>query len=186
LSRPGTTSTKQEIGAVVDDFQLIGVSGQTAGLQTVLQRKKGAVIVFWSGICSHCVRYDGYLNGFSQQHPELGILAVASRHGETPDQLRTIIEDRRLTFPIVHDPCGLVANQWFTQQTPRVFLVDSARTLLYRGAIDNFKFQDDPEYVAYLEPAISQFLAGDPLSRTQTASFGCAIRSVYYFLPKAL
>ena len=42
------------------------------------------------------------------------------------------------------------------------------------------------EHIAYLDPAISQFLAGEPLIRTETASFGCAIRSVYYILPKAL
>jgi len=58
--------------------------------------------------------------------------------------------------------------------------------LRYRGAIDNFKYPQDPEYVAYLDPAIRQFLDGKPISRTETASFGCAIQSVYYNLPKAL
>jgi hypothetical protein len=79
-----------------------------------------------------------------------------------------------------------VARQWFTQQTPRAFLVDSQQRLLYRGAIDNFKFPEDPGYQAYLEPAIEAFLSDRPIKRTETASFGCAIQSVYYNLPKPL
>jgi hypothetical protein len=56
---------------------------------------------------------------------------------------------------------------------------------LYRGAIDNYKYAGDPEYVPYLEPAIAQFLSGSAITRQETASFGCAIQSVYYNLPKA-
>ena len=56
----------------------------------------------------------------------------------------------------------------------------------YRGAIDNFQFAGNPEYEEYLEPAISEFLAGRPVSQPETASFGCAIQSVYYQLPKIL
>ena len=181
-----TKPTKQEIGTQLDDFKLSRIGGDATSLQTLLEGKRGAVIVFWSGVCSHCVRYDEYLNTFSDRHPELAMAALASRHGETPTHVRTTIAERKLTFPILHDAGGLVAKAWFTQQTPRVFLLDSNRTLLYRGAIDNFKYLEDPEHIPYLEPAISQFLAGETLSRTETASFGCAIQSVYYVLPKAL
>jgi peroxiredoxin len=178
--------TKQEIGAPVSDFLLTAQDGQEVTLQGLLEGKRGAVVVFWSGICSHCVLYDQYLNGFAQQHPEIGMVAIASRQGETPDQIRGIAAKRKLTFPILHDPGGRVAEQWFTQQTPRVFLLDSNGILLYRGAIDNYKYPEDADHVQYLEPAIREFLAGAPLSRTETASFGCAIRSVYYHLPKTL
>jgi hypothetical protein len=94
--------------------------------------------------------------------------------------------ERKLSFPIVHDAPAAVARQWYTQQTPRVFLIDKDRKLLYRGAIDNFKLPDDSEYTPYLEPAIASFLAGEPIARPETASFGCAIFSVYYILPKPL
>ena len=79
-----------------------------------------------------------------------------------------------------------MASQWFTRQTPRAFLLDASGALLYRGAIDNYKYPDDPEYIPYLEPAIEQFLKGEPIARQETASYGCAIQSVYYTLPKAL
>jgi peroxiredoxin len=176
----------QEIGHQADDFTLPGINGGQTNLSELLNGKKGAVVVFWSGVCSHCVRYDGYLNSFSALHPELGLLAIASRHGETPVQISETMAVRGIRFPIVHDAGGLVARQWASMQTPRAFLIDSGRTLLYRGAIDNFKYPGDPDYVAWLEPAISEFLAGRPVQRPETASFGCAIQSVYYTMPKHL
>lgn len=176
----------QEIGAEVEDLTLPNIHGGSQSLDEFLRGKKGAVVVFWSAICSHCVRYDRYLSTFNEIHPELSLLAIASRKGETAQQIRDFTVRRNLKFPILHDPDGSVASRWFTQQTPRVFLIDANRTLLYRGAIDNYKYSDDPNYAAYLEPAIQEFLAGQPLTRNDTASFGCAIQSIYYTLPKQL
>jgi thiol-disulfide isomerase/thioredoxin len=178
---------KQAIGLAVTDFQLPLLSGGgQRSLGDFLEGKRAVVVLFWSGVCSHCLRYDGRLNRFGESHPDVGLVAVASRQGETPDMINKTIAERKLTFPIVHDPPGAVAHQWYTQQTPRAFLIDSSRKLLYRGAIDNYKFPEDSEYQAYLEPAIASFLAGEPIARTETASFGCAIQSVYYILPKLL
>lgn len=186
MALQGGTVSCQQIGAPVADFQLKTIAGDQVSLQMVLNRKRAALVVFWSGVCSHCARYDGYLNGFPWQYPEVGMIAVASREKETVPQLQAAASERRLTFPILCDPDSRLASQWFTQQTPRVFLIDNNRILRYRGAIDNFKYPGDPEYLAYLDPAIRQFLAGQPISRAETASFGCAIQSVYYNLPKAL
>ena len=185
--QPGNPAPKpQEVGDAVDDFSRDSVNGGTLSLGSFLEGRKGAVVVFWSGICSHCVRYDPDFNSFARRHPELGFVAVASRHGETVEEIRKTAAARGLSFPILHDPGGVVARQWFTQQTPRAFLIDSKRTLLYRGAIDNYKYPDDPQYTAYLEPAIAEFLSGKAITRSDTASFGCAIQSVYYTLPKQL
>ncbi len=177
---------KQVIGGPVSEFKLPSLDGAVRDLGYFLEGKKGVVVVFWSETCSHCIRYDGYLNSFAANHPEIGMVAIASRQGENLHQIRTTAAARKLLFPILYDSGGTVAREWFTQQTPRVFLIDPDRVLLYRGAIDNFKYPEDPEHVAYLDPAIESFLAGKPIERVETASFGCAIESVYYVLPKAL
>lgn len=177
---------KQTFGAPLPDFSLTDLNGRTVCLSDRLVGKEGAVVVFWSSTCSHCVRYDPTFNSFLQKHPGLAFLALASRHGETSDEVRKAALERKITFPLLLDPGGKIAAQWHTQQTPRTFLMDTNRRLLYRGAVDNFKYPEDPDYVPYLEPAIAEFLAGKPVSRPETASYGCAIQSVYYILPRAL
>jgi thiol-disulfide isomerase/thioredoxin len=176
----------QQIGETVSTFTLPDLRGVQRTLISFLEGKKGLVVLFWSETCSHCMRYDPYLNAFAARHPDIGLVAVASRQGEVVEQIRATAAARHLTFPILYDASGVVARQWCTQQTPRAFLLNTESRLMYRGAIDNFKYPGDPDYQAYLEPAIEAFLAGRPIERAETASFGCAIQSVYYVLPKPL
>lgn len=175
---------KQEIGGLVPEFTLALLGGQVQTLESILAGRRGAVVLFWSGVCSHCIRYDGYLNEFSSRHPAIALAAIASRHGETAPELREKVGRRQLQFPILHDPQGAVARAYFAVHTPSAYLIDADRRLLYRGAIDNFKYPQDPDYQSYLEPAIEAFLGGGPISRAETSSFGCAIHSVYYQLSK--
>ena len=182
-----SSNDKQEFGRPVADFSLASIDGSAQRtLQDYLAGKQGAVIVFWSGVCTHCVRYDPYFNSFAELHPQLGFVAIASRHGETRAQMLDAVTRRGLRFPILLDALGGVARQWYSQQTPRCYLIAPDRALLYRGAIDNFKHPRDNQYLAYLEPAIAAFLGGEPIARAETASFGCAIQTVYYQLPKQL
>lgn len=179
-------SEQQKFGEPLPDFSLRTLDGEPANIGSVVKKKKGAVIVVWSSTCSHCIRYDKYFNGFPEKYPDIGLLIISSRNGEELDSVRKAAAQRKLTFPVVHDPASFVAGQWFTRQTPRAFLIDGKGALVYRGAVDNYKYSDDPEYVAYLDPALEQFLQGKPVEKQETASYGCAIQSVYYTLPKAL
>jgi len=179
-------SEQQKFGEPLPDFSLRDLNGGMASLESIVGSRKGAVIVVWSSTCSHCIRYDNYFNTFEERYPDLGLLIVSSRQGEEIEAVRRAASQRKLKFPIVHDPKGQVAGQWFTRQTPRAFLLDANRALQYRGAVDNYKYSDDPEYIPYLEPAIEQFLGNQPIEKPETPSYGCAIQSVYYTLPKAL
>ena len=60
---------KQKFGEPLEDFSLQRIDGQSVGLAQQLEGRKGAVVVFWSGVCSHCVRYDQYFNSFESKHP---------------------------------------------------------------------------------------------------------------------
>jgi len=182
----------EELGHSLPDFTLPAIDGGVRSLASFLEPAgiRGGVVVFWSGVCSHCARYDGYLRDFPGCHPELALVGVASRQGETAADLRRVMTERRLGFPLLHDAGRAVAAEWRVAQTPRVFLVarggNGGLRLLYRGAIDNFKYPEDPAYEAYLEPAIEAFLAGRPVPRIESPSFGCPVESVYYTLPGPL
>ena len=175
---------KQQFGDVMPDFALPLLEGGHLSLQSFLAGRKAAVVVFWSGICSHCRRYDDYLNRLPERYPGVGLLAVASRQNESVQMLRVTVAERGLRFPMVHDSERTMADAWQVRQTPRVFLLDLERRLIYRGAIDNFKYPADPDYAGYLNAAIEAFLAGKAPPRVDTPSFGCPVKSVYYTLPK--
>jgi thiol-disulfide isomerase/thioredoxin len=185
---PQEPRSEQRIGDVLPDFTLTSVAtpGAPWSLHEMAKKDRGAVLMFWSGVCSHCRRYDGYLNAFVGRHPELAFAAIASRQGESLEDVRSVAASRSLGFPILHDPGSVVAGRLFAQQTPRALLVDADARLVYRGAIDNFKYEEDPDYEPYLEPAIESFLAGRPVARPDTASFGCSITSIYYTIPVPL
>ena len=74
----------------------------------------------------------------------------------------------------------------FTQQTPRVFLVDAAASCGTAGPSTTSSTRRMRMYEAYLEPAIASILSGQPIARPDTASFGCAIQSVYYTIARPL
>ncbi len=185
---PPEERSEQTIGTVLPDvtLPLVSAPDESWRLHQAAALGRGALLVFWSSVCSHCTRYDEYLNTFHARHPELAFAGIASRQGESADDVRTALETRHLTFPMLYDEGSAVARLLFTQQTPRVFLVDADSRLVYRGAIDNFKYPEDAEYEPYLEPAIESLLAGRPVARADTPSFGCAISSVYYTIPKPL
>lgn len=173
-------STGQTMGETVADFELPGPSGTPCSLSAELADRLGAVVVFWSGVCSHCQRYDEWLGDFSSRHPRLALLVVASRQNEDAAAVARVAAERGLRFPILLDADRRVARLYRVEQTPRAFLVDPQRTLLYRGAIDNFTYPRDKGHQPYLEGAIEDFLAGRPIRRAETPSFGCPIESVYY------
>lgn len=179
---------EQRIGEVLPDIALQTVTEpkEPWSLHASAAKGNGALIVFWSSVCSHCTRYDDYLSTFTARHPEIALTGIASRQGETEADVRKALAARKITFPMMYDPGSATAHLLFTQQTPRAFLVDRAGTLVYRGAIDNFKYPEDNEYEPYLEPAIESLLAGRPVARPDTPSFGCAIASVYYTIPRPL
>jgi hypothetical protein len=182
-----SNAREQGFGRPVSSFSLPLLNGSgRRSLNDYLACKKGAVIVFWSAVCAHCRRYDSYLNSFIGKHPQLGFVAIASRYGEKLLQIQEATKGRRLFFPIVLDESGETARQWFAQQTPRCYMVTADARLAYRGAIDNFKSPTDKDYVAYLEPAIASFLAGESIVRPETASFGCSVETTYYHLPRQL
>src|ERR1700724_3829100 len=133
MSTESAGSKVQEVGCVISDFSLLDLEEGARSLHRELTGRKAVVVVFWSCVCSHCLRYDEYLNTFRERHPDIALLAVASRQQETPGELRQAVRERSLAFPILIDPGGRLAKQWFTEQTPRAFLIAGDMSLQYRG-----------------------------------------------------
>src|SRR5215471_12159788 len=112
-TRDINTAIRQEFGQVVAEFALPLLNGSSMRtLHDFMKDKQGVVVVFWSAVCTHCRRYDNYFNSFSELHPDLGLVAIASRYGETAEEIRDAVRQRRLLFPILLDEGGETARRW--------------------------------------------------------------------------
>ncbi|MEM1179767.1 MAG: redoxin domain-containing protein [Acidobacteriota bacterium] len=141
--------------------------------------ERGLAIVFWSAVCSHCRRYDDYLNGWANRFP-IGLAVIGCRVGEAEEDLDSAAKHRGLDFPLLHDVTGAVARGWGARQTPTVFLLDEDARVTYRGAIDDFTYPDAPGHRPYLDDAATAQLEGRPAPIPSTAAFGCPTESPYY------
>ena len=169
------------------DFRLPRVDGEgSSTLAEVLEDRRAVVVVFWSAVCSHCRRYDDFLRRFAVRRPQLGLLLVGCRRGETSQDLQAALERRSLGATLVHDETGEVTRAWGVRQTPTAFLLDSDRRPIYHGAIDDFTYPDAPGHRAYLEEAITALAAGGTPPVDHVAAFGCPVESVYYRLPSVV
>ncbi len=175
-----------QIGSTVPAIGEVAVLGSkptgtpSNSLEAALEGVSGALLIFWSSACSHCMRYDSFLRDLPERYPDIASTLVAARQGEHPEPLQRALTERALTLQLWLDPDGRLSGPLGVRQTPTALLVDSSRRLLYRGAIDNFRYPNDADYRPYLAPALDAFLAGEPIPREQTAAFGCPIASPYY------
>ena len=154
----------------------------------ILRDRRGALLVFWSGLLRALRAVRRLLQRFRRRViPNWALRPSPRRINETDEQMIAAARDRRLSFPILRDKGARIARLWFSQQTPRCYLLDAERPAALPGRHRQFQGSPAiPERLEYLEPAIAQFLNGEPIARADTPSFGCAIETVYYQLPKQL
>ncbi|MEM6456418.1 MAG: hypothetical protein AAF772_15105 [Acidobacteriota bacterium] len=182
----------REIGFAVDlDLPLRRLDGGALDLRRHLaaQIETGAralAVVFWSAHCAHCQRYDAWLAARRRDEPDLALLLIAAREGETDAVVGGAGRRRAIDASLGRDDDGRVARAWGVAQTPKAFLLDARGRAVYRGAIDNFTYADDPDHRPYLLDALADLRAGRRVARPETAAFGCAVRSVYYAQPDPL
>ena len=65
--------------------------------------------------------------------------------------------------------------------TPHLFVVDEAGTLVYRGAVDNSPDGEGEnptggKLVSYVDAALADLGAGKPVATSETKAYGCSVK----------
>jgi peroxiredoxin len=112
---------------------------------------------------------EGRLEKLCQGNQEnAGVYAIdANAGGETPAQVTAFMKQKGLTFPVVMDAQGKVANLFGVAATTTTLVIDKAGVLRYRG-----KFDEPKGGTAYSEDALKALLAGQPVAIKQTSPVG--------------
>ena len=163
------------VGRRVPSLAFHDVEGTTVRLEEDL--KNGPVaFVFLSTTCPLAKRYVERLKRLHQNYKPRGVtlVAVFPNADETLEGVRKFVATAGFTFPVARDLNGYVARRLGASMTPQALLVSQEGILLYRGAIDDHRYENRVRE-SYLANALGATLDGKPVERSETRAMGCSL-----------
>lgn len=168
---------KAEIGKPVPDFSLPAAGGRT--VQLYGEPKKAYVVVFVSKNCPVSRAYVGRLKSLASDpaYADVAFLAINSNSDEPMAEVENDARQNAYPFPVAKDEGNIIADHFQAKATPTVWVMNSNRIAVYRGAIDDN--QNEAQVTRrYLKEALDALLAGKPIATPSTLAFGCAVHRV--------
>ncbi len=168
------------VGQVAPDFTLTDPAGQTLSLRD-LEKTPVMVVAFLGCECPLVTNlYATRLENISRQYAQAGlrVVAINSTIQDGIDDMRSFIDKQQITYPLLKDLDGRVAEAFGATRTPEVFLLDQKRIVRYQGRIDD---QGQVGFIRTaaqrhdLSVAIDELLAGKEVSQPTLAAVGCLI-----------
>ena len=167
------------IGRMIDDMKFRTLDGKELSFGSFKDRK-GLVIVMSSATCPVSKRYLPSVAKLAAELKDqgLGLLLVNALGSEKPEDIRAQLAAAGVTAPYVHDIEKRFSLALDARTTTEVFLVDPARTLIYRGALDDqygINYNLDAPKHSYLRDAVAALLRGEKPFVQATAAPGCEL-----------
>lgn len=161
------------IGAFVPDVPFTDANGK-AGTLSDFKQSKLLVVAFTDLGCPVAKKYAPTLTRLEKEFAEkkVTLLLVDAIATDSPDELK------KLPGRVVHDKDQKLAAALGAKTTTEVFVLDSARTVLYRGAIDDqygVGYSLDSPKNNYLVAALNEALAGKVPVVAATTAPGCEL-----------
>jgi len=175
------------LGKAAPDFALPDL----AGAQVKLSAFKGKVVVleWFNPGCpfvkrSHTV---GSLVGTAKRHTDAGVAWLAINSGAPGKQGNDLAMNTSaakawsLAHPILRDQTGTVGKAYGATNTPNMFVIDKAGTVVYAGAIDNSpdgegQSAQGGKLINYVDAALEDLAAGRAVRTALTRPYGCTVK----------
>ena len=154
------------VGRLVPDIAFTDLEGR-AGLLSDFRSSRLLVIALTSTTCPVTKKYAPALARLAQEFAaqNVAFLCIAPTATDSADDLRAVARETARPGRTVHDRDQRLAAALGAQTTAEVFVLDAARTLLYRGALDDqygLGYSLDQPRQTFLINAIEARLAGRP------------------------
>jgi cytochrome c biogenesis protein CcmG/thiol:disulfide interchange protein DsbE len=113
-----------QMGRPAPEFQLDNLDGQPVSLSDFLG--KPVLINFWATWCNPCVYEMPFIQEVFDEWSGQGLVVLAINVGESSSKAETFMESHGLSFPVLLDIEGKVAEQYnvLAHGIPQTFLVD--------------------------------------------------------------
>lgn len=151
-----------------------------AGAPHKLSEFKSTVIAMTSATCPVSKKY---LHSLARLETDLraqniALILVNPFASESEEEIKAQLSEAKITTTYVHDKEKALAAALDARTTTEVFLIDSTRTLIYRGALDDqygIDYSHDAPRTRYLRDAVAAMLAGSRPAIAATAAPGCEL-----------
>jgi len=187
LATPAATAADAEIGAPAPAFSLTGLDGQTHDLGDFAGK---TVVLEWTNHeCPFVVKHYDSGNIPQQQATATAagvvwIVINSSAPGKqghvTEGEARRIQADWNADQThYLFDADGAVGRAYGAKTTPHMYVIDPDGVLRYNGAIDSIpsaKIADLEAAEQYVELALAELAASQPVSRPLTQPYGCSVK----------
>jgi hypothetical protein len=144
---------------------------------------RGLAVVFWSQTCPWVVRYERRVMDLATEYGQAGVgFALVSSNdpvafpGDAFHSMRDRAAAEQYTVPYFLDGGSEAARAFGALRTPQVFLFNAEGRLVYEGAVDDSPADPAGARDRYFRDALSQVVAGQPVTVQKTRAFGCTIK----------
>lgn len=170
---------EHRIGQLIEDVEFTDLEGKKGKLSDYAD-KKALVIAVTNSSCPMCKKFAPTLNKIIGDYAEkdVAFLLLNPMENESADKCRDAVKRYSFSARYIADPAGTLAKALGVDSTADSFVLDSARTLRYRGAVSDqygFGYNLDAPRVTYLRDAIDAVLADRRLVHPATWAPGCLL-----------
>ena len=171
-----------QLGEQAPEFSLPATDGKTYSLQDFA----GAPVLVVFFTCNHCpyvVGSDEVTRQTALKYKEQGVAFVGinansekSKPDDSFDHMVQRMEEQLFPWTYLRDKEQTVAKAYGALRTPHFYVFDGERKLVYSGrGLDNPR-EADKATVNDLDRALSELVAGKPLSVALTNPIGCNVK----------
>jgi peroxiredoxin len=170
------------LGEKAPDFELPATNGKTYRLSDF--DDSPVLVVFFT--CNHCPYVTGSdevtratVEKFAAQGVKFVGINSNSPNTYEEDSFPHMVErmaEHHFPWLYLYDATQNVARAYGALRTPHFYVFDAERKLVYTGAgVDNPR-DTSQMTVNYLDEALAEIVAGQPVSRPQTNPIGCNVK----------
>jgi len=135
----------------------IGLADRAGKLVKLADLKGRVVLVdFWASWCAPCRDELPVLEALYRKYREQGLVIVGVGLDQDPEKLAKFLKLSPLSFPVVHDRAGVVAERYAPPKMPSSYLIDKRGVV--RKVHAGFKASDK----AAFEREVTALLAEKP------------------------
>ncbi|MEN0057819.1 MAG: redoxin family protein [Bdellovibrio sp.] len=136
---------------------------------------KATVVVFLSAKCPCSASHEDLLNKMSQTFKEFTFVGMHANADETSDIVKKHFSEKNLSFPILHDKKGQLAQLLGALKTPHAFVFDKQGQLLYHGGVTDSHVGPSAKK-HFLQEVLEDLRAERPLRHKEGRALGCYIQ----------